>query len=96
MDERIDAFLKDVLELEGVPRTAIRDGVGSYLSIYENLVRDTELDVRKREAAAREWRKRCRERVAKEVAKQAGTDVDEHWTLVLSLIDSVDGQSPKN
>ena len=27
MDERIDAFLKDVQELEGVPASAIRDGV---------------------------------------------------------------------
>ena len=32
MDERIDAFLKDVQELEGVPATAIRDGVRSYLA----------------------------------------------------------------
>jgi hypothetical protein len=42
MDERIDAFLKDVQELEGVSLTAIRDGVRSYLAVYENLVRDTE------------------------------------------------------
>ena len=41
MDERIDAFLKDVHELEGVSLTAIRDGVRSYLAVYENLVRDT-------------------------------------------------------
>ena len=33
MGERIDAFLKDVQELEGVPASAIRDGV-SYLAIY--------------------------------------------------------------
>jgi hypothetical protein len=59
MDERIESFLKDVLELKGVPPTAIRDGVHSYLAIYENLVRDTEPDVGKREAAAREWRNRC-------------------------------------
>ena len=53
MDERIDAFLKDVHELEGVSLTAIRDGVRSYLSVYENLVRDTEPDPNNREAAAR-------------------------------------------
>jgi hypothetical protein len=53
MDERIDAFLKDVQELEGVPLTTIRDGVRSYLAVYENLVRDTEPDPNNREAAAR-------------------------------------------
>ena len=53
MDERIDAFLKDVQELEGVPASAIRDGVRSYLAIYENLVRDTEPDPKSREEAAR-------------------------------------------
>ena len=36
MDERIESFLKDVLELKDVPPTAIRDGVHSYLAIYEN------------------------------------------------------------
>ena len=44
MDERIDAFLKDVQELAGISLTAIRDGVRSYLTVYENLVRDTEPD----------------------------------------------------
>jgi hypothetical protein len=57
MDERIDAFLKDVHELEGVSLTAIRDGVRSYLAVYENLVRDTEPDPNNREAAARAWDK---------------------------------------
>jgi hypothetical protein len=47
MDERIESFLKDVLELKGVPPTAIRDGIHSYLAIYENLVRDTEPDVKR-------------------------------------------------
>ena len=65
MDERIDAFLKDVQELEGVSLTAIRDGVRSYLAVYKNLVRDTEPDPNNREAAARDWRKLCRRRVLK-------------------------------
>ena len=37
MDERIESFLKDVLEIKGVPPTAVRDGARSYLAIYENL-----------------------------------------------------------
>ena len=96
MDERIESFLNDALELKGVPPTAIRDGVHSYLAIYENLVRDTEPDVRKREAAAREWRSRCRERVAEEMAKAAGSPAAEHWKSVLSILDSSDGSPPSN
>jgi hypothetical protein len=90
MDERIEGFSKDVLEVKGVPPNAIRDGVRSYLAIYENLVRDTEPDVRKREAAAREWLKRCRERIAEEMAKAAGGPAAEHWKSVLSIIESSD------
>jgi hypothetical protein len=96
MDERIEAFIKDVLELEGVPAIAILDGVRSLLRVYENLVRDTEPDVSNREAAAREWLRRCRERVAEEVAKHAGTPAGEHWKVVLSVIASADGSPPKN
>ena len=93
MDERIDAFLKDVQELEGVPASAIRDGVRSYMAVYENLVRDTEPDPKNREEAAGDWRNLCRRRVAEEVAKNAGTPVGEHWRIVLSIIDSANGPS---
>lgn len=88
IDERIDAFLKDMRELEGVSLTAIRDGVRSYLTVYENLVRDTEANPNNREAAARAWGKLCREQVAEEVAKHAGTAAGEHWKLVLNVMDS--------
>lgn len=40
MDERVHAFLKDLLELEGLSANAIRDDVGSYLAVYQNLVRE--------------------------------------------------------
>ena len=86
MDERIETFIQDVLELEGVSASAIIDGVRSYLAVYENLVRDTEPDVQRREAAARDWRRRCRERVAEEVAKHDGTPMGEHWKVVLGVI----------
>lgn len=94
MDERIDAFLKDVQELEGVSVSSILDGVRSYLAVYENLVRDTELDVNKRKAAALDWRKLCRERVAAEVAKHAGTPAGEHWKVVLSVIAAPTTEEP--
>jgi hypothetical protein len=91
MEERIDAFLKDVLELEGVPASAIRDGVRSYMAVYENLVREP--DPKNREEAARDWRKLCRRRVAEKVGKNAGTPAGEHWRIVLSVIDSASGPS---
>jgi hypothetical protein len=42
MDERIEAFLKDVLELEGVDANEVREGVHAYLAVYEDMVRDEE------------------------------------------------------
>jgi hypothetical protein len=88
MNERIEAFLRDVQELEGVDAASIRDGVRSYLAVYENLVRDTETEQNKRDKALRAWHVLCRKRIADEVAKHAGTPVAEHWKLVLSVIDS--------
>jgi phosphoenolpyruvate synthase/pyruvate phosphate dikinase len=96
MDERIDAFLKDMQELEGVDANTIRDGVRSYLAVYENLVRDTETELHKRDEAAQAWHKLCRERVAEEVAQRAGTPAGEHWKLVLSVIDSAARSPLKN
>jgi hypothetical protein len=93
MDERIDAFLKDVQELEGVPASAIRDGVRSYLAVYENLVCDTEPDPKNRGEAARDWRKVCPRRVAEEIVKNAGMPAGEHWKVVLNVIDSASGSS---
>ena len=46
MNERIDAFLKDVLETRRRVVNAIRDGIRSYVAVYENLVRDPEQDKR--------------------------------------------------
>jgi hypothetical protein len=45
-NERIDAFLKDVLETRRRVVNAIRDGIRSYVAVYENLVRDPEQDKR--------------------------------------------------
>ena len=95
MDERIDAFLEDVQELEGVSLTMIRDGIRSCLAVYDNLARDTEPDPNNRERAARAWGKLCRQQVAEQVAKHAGTPAGEHWKLVLRVVDSADGR-PRN
>ena len=88
MDERIEAFLKDVVDLEGVDANTVHEGVRAYLAVYEDMVRDGEPERDKRDEAARSWRKLCRERVAKEVMNHKGTPMAEHWKLVLSVIDS--------
>jgi hypothetical protein len=35
MDERIEAFLKDVLRLEGADANTVREGVRAFLAVYE-------------------------------------------------------------
>jgi hypothetical protein len=87
MDERIEAFLNDVVDLEGVDANTVHDGVRAYLAVYEDMVRDGEPERHKRDEAAKSWRKLCRERVAKEVTNHKGTPMAEHWKLVLSVID---------
>jgi hypothetical protein len=88
MDERIEAFLNDVLGLEGADANTVYDGVRAYLAVYEDMVRDGEPERDKRDEGAKSWRKLCRERVAKEVMNHKGTPMAEHWKLVLSVIDS--------
>jgi hypothetical protein len=88
MDEHIEAFLKDVLDLEGVAANEVREGVRAYLAVYEDMVRDGEPERHKRDEAAKSWRKLCRERAAKEVMNHKGTPMAEHWKLVLSVTDS--------
>jgi hypothetical protein len=96
MDERIDSFLTHILELKGVSAASIRDGVRSYLVVYENLVRDTEPDPKNRDAAARVWRKLYRQKVAEEITNHTGTPLGEFRKLVLSAVDSTGAPPTKN
>lgn len=65
MDERIEAFLNDVLGLEGADANTVYDGVRAYLAVYEDMVRDGEPERDKRDEGAKSWRKLCRERAKK-------------------------------
>jgi hypothetical protein len=47
MDERIEAFMKDVLGLKGENSNAVREGVRRYMAEYEKQVRIAETDTRK-------------------------------------------------
>jgi hypothetical protein len=95
MDERIEAFLKDVLALEGEIANLLRKGVCRQLAICEKQFRDAETNKRMKDRAAQACRTLCRVRVAEEIRRHKGTSTAEHLKEVLSIIDSA-ALSPLN
>jgi hypothetical protein len=87
MDQRIEAFLADVLALAGEDLDAIREGVRVALADCEALFRAPEPNKRMRDQAARVSRALCRTRVVAEMHQRRGTRIAEHLKLVLSVID---------
>jgi hypothetical protein len=86
-DDRIEAFLKDVLALEGDVSYMIRDSVRRHLAICEKLFRDAEPDKRSKDEAAQSCRMLCRELVFKEIRQRKGTPTAEHLKIVLAAVD---------
>ena len=87
MNERIEAFLHDVLALEGEISSLIREGVRRRLAVYERQFRDDEPAKRMKDTAARACRGLCRARVLEEMRRRKGTSTAEHLKIVLSVID---------
>jgi hypothetical protein len=87
MDERVEAFLADVLALEGEDANAIREVVRAALTDYEKLFRAQEVNRRMKEKAAHACHALCRARVVEEIRLHKGTATAEHLKLVLSVID---------
>jgi hypothetical protein len=87
MDERVEAFLADVLSLEGEEASAIREAVRVALADYEQVFRAQEVNKRMKERAAHACRALCRARVVEEMRLRKGTTTAEHLKLVLSVID---------
>ncbi len=87
MDERIEAFLADVLALEGENSDAIRDGVRGALADYEQIFRAQETNKRMKDKAAHACHALCRARVAEEIPRRKGTPTADHLKFVLSVID---------
>ena len=87
MDERVEAFLADVLALEGEEASAMREGVRGTLADYEQLFRAQEVNKRMKEKAAQACHALCRARVVEEIRLQKGTPTEQHLKLVLSVID---------
>jgi hypothetical protein len=87
MDERVEAFLADVLSLEGEEASAIREAVRVALTDYEQVFRAQEVNKRMKERAAHACRALCRARVVEEMRLRKGTTTAEHLKLVLGVID---------
>jgi hypothetical protein len=87
MDERVEAFLADILALEGEDANAIRQGVRVALADCEQIFRAQEANKRMREKAAHACHALCRARVAEEIRLRKGTPTAEHLKLALSAID---------
>jgi hypothetical protein len=87
MDQRIEAFLADVLALAGEDLDAIREGVRVALGDYEAIFRAQETNKRMRDNAALVCRALCRARVVAEMHQRRGTQIAEHLKLVLTIID---------
>jgi hypothetical protein len=87
MDQRIEAFLADVLALAGEDTNAVRAGVRDALADCEAIFRAQQTNKRMRDNAALVCRALCRARVAEELQRRRGTRIGEHLKLVLSIID---------
>jgi hypothetical protein len=87
MDARIEAFLADVLALEGENSDAIRDSVRGALADYEQIFRAQETNRRMKDKAAHACHALCRARVVEEMQRRKGTPVAVHLRLVLGVID---------
>ena len=87
MDQRIEAFLADVLALAGEDLDAVREGVRVALADREAIFWAQEPNKLMKDKAARGCRVLCRDRVAEELERRRGTPIAEHLKLVLTITD---------
>jgi hypothetical protein len=89
MDERIEAFLRDVLHLEGETQAQVREGVRILIADCEAMFRAFEMDQHSKDVAARDCRALCRARVNMEKGRCKGKPTEAHLQLVLEVIDGL-------
>lgn len=87
MDQRVEAFLIDVLALAGEDPDTVREGVRIALAKWEKIFRADEVNKRMKDQAAHACHTLCRARVAEELQRRKGTRIAEHLKLVLSVLD---------
>jgi hypothetical protein len=86
-DARIEAFLADVLALEGENPEAIRDGVHIALADCGQIYRAQEANRRMKDKAAHACHALCRARIVEEMQRRNGTATAAHLKFVLSVVD---------
>jgi len=87
MDKRIEAFLRDVLALEGKPSNLVREGVRTRLARCEKQFRKVEGSESITNRAAETCDRLCRTRIVEEMQNRKGTLTAVHLKIVLSVID---------
>ena len=86
-DARIEAFLADVLALEGENPEAIRDGVHIALADCGQIYRAQEANRRMKDKAVHACHALCRARIVEEMQRRKGTATAAHLKFVLSVVD---------
>jgi hypothetical protein len=92
MDERIEAFIKDVLGVEGHPNSEVREAVRIALADCAQSFRKLEIDNFWKNEAARQCRKLCRDRLVEEIKRRKGTSTAKHLKIVFSIIDGLEDE----
>jgi len=87
LDKRIEAFLRDVLALEGKHSNLAREGVRARLAKCERQFRKDEENESMRNRAAEMCDRLCRARIVEEMQQRRGTLTAVHLNIVLSVID---------
>ena len=88
MDARIEAFLADVLALEGQDSDKVRASVRVQLTNYERQFRDAVTNKPMKDKAADECRRLCWARVVEELNRRRGTLTAVHLMIVRSVIEA--------
>ena len=87
MDKRIEAFLRDVLALEGKHSNLVREGVRACLAKCERQFRKDEENESMKNRPAEMCDRLCRARIVEEMQQRRGTLTAVHLNIVLSVID---------
>ena len=87
IDARVEAFLADVLALEGDNPYAIREGVHVALADCADIFKAQEVNRRMKDKAVHACHVLCCARVVEEIPRRKGTVTAEHLKYVLSVID---------
>jgi hypothetical protein len=87
VDKRVEAFLRDVLALEGEHSNLVREAVRIRLAKCERQFRKSEKDESMKNRAAEMCDALCRARIIDELQQRRGTLTAVHLQIVLNVVD---------